>query len=94
MNLTGAGRVGLPNVARRRRGAPRVLAAAVLLLLLFAAAGCDKPGDPGGGTTRERSMASPASTPTPSRPEPMPGTDAARTAPIAPGPAASGSTSR
>lgn len=73
----------------RRRGSPRVIAGAVLLLLLFLAAGCDKRGDPGGGTVRERSMASPASTPTPSRPEPMPGSDAARTAPIAPGPAAS-----
>ena len=31
----------------------RSLPVAVLLLLLFAAAGCDKPGDQGGGTTRE-----------------------------------------
>jgi hypothetical protein len=70
-----------PERRRRRRG-PRALVAALVLLLLAAAAGCGKPGDQGGGTTRERSMASPAaSTPTPSRPEAMPGSDAARTAP-------------
>ncbi len=90
MALTGTERGGMRQAPpHRRRGAPRVVAAALMLLLLFAAAGCDKPGDQGGGTTRERSMASPASTPTPFRPEPMPGTEAARTAPTAPGPSAS-----
>jgi hypothetical protein len=69
---------------RERRTGPRAVAAVVLLLLLAATAACDKPGDQGGGTTRERSMGSPASTPTPSRPEPMPGTDAARTPPTTP----------
>ena len=89
MNTEGSTR----RVRRRRRHTrgPRALLAALFLLLLAAAAGCDKPGDRGGGTPRERSMASPpASTPTPSRPEPMPGSDAARTPPTAPasGPAA------
>ena len=61
-----------------------------ILALLALVAGCDKPGDQAGGTARERSMASPKTTPTPSRPEPSPASYAAR-APAVSGPTASAS---
>jgi hypothetical protein len=86
--VNGQGRGRLQGQPSQRRLPGQRLLVVLLLMLLAAAAGC-KPGDPGGGTARDRSMASPASTPTPSRPEPQPGSNESRTTPTAP-PSASG----